>query len=114
MHELTKKEKKIARLLIDKGVDTEFRISLEQADEILTEWKQGVLDNRAAYHKLFQKVKENDKWISRRYDGLRGSNYLMTVACIYADGQITEEDIKDLSDETKEVLYRRLLFSKEE
>jgi hypothetical protein len=112
--ELSKKEKKIARMLIDKGVDTEFRISLEQADEIISEWKKGDLDNRTAYQKLFQKVKENDKWISRRYDGLSGSRWLQTVGLIYADGQITEDDIKDFSEENKEYLNRLLRLSKEE
>lgn len=112
--ELSKKEKKIARILIDKGVDTELRLSLEQADEILSEWKQGGLDNRTAYHKLFQKIKENDKWISNRYDGLSGSRWLRTIGLIYEDGQITEEDIKDLSEETKEVLNRWKRLNKEE
>lgn len=100
--------------MIDKGVDTEFRIALEQTDKILSEWKQGSLDNRTAYHKLFKKVQERDKRISNRYDGLTGSRYLLTVAGIYVDGQITEEDIKDFSEETKAVLNNWLRFNKEE
>ena len=113
-HELSKREKKIARILLDKGVDAEFRTALEQADEILSEWKKGSLDNRAAYHRLFQKVKENDKWIANRYDDLTGSRWLRTVGLIYEDGQITEDDIKDLSEETKDVLNRWLRLSEEE
>lgn len=34
-HELSKHEKKIARMLIDKGVDAEFRSALEESSEIL-------------------------------------------------------------------------------
>lgn len=112
-HELSKREKKIARILIDKGVDTEFRMALEQADKILLEWKQGDIDNRAAYHKLFSKIRELDKHIANRYDDLRGSRYLLAVASIYADGQITEEDIKDFSEETKGILNNWLRLSKE-
>jgi len=113
-HELSKREKKIARILIDKGVDTEFRISLEQTDKILSEWKEGNLDNRTAYHALFKKIHERNNLIANRYDGLGGSRYLLTVAAIYADGQITEEDIKDFSEKTRAVLNNRLRFIKEE
>lgn len=111
-HELTKKEKKVARILIDKGVDTEFKIALEQVDEIITEWKNGNLDNHAAYHKMFKKVDERNYRIARRYDGLTGSRYLLTVGAIYEDGQITEEDIKDFSEETRSILNEWLAFSK--
>jgi len=37
--ELTKVEKKTG-ILIDKGVDSEFKTALEQVDEIITEWKK--------------------------------------------------------------------------
>ena len=113
-HELSKREKKLARILIDKGVDTEFRIAMEQADKILSEWNEGSLDNRTAYQKLFKKIHEQDKRIANRYDDLRGSRYLLTVASIYADGQITEEDIKDFSEESRAVLNNWLRFTKEE
>lgn len=113
-HELSKPEKKIARILIDKGVDAEFRIALEQADEILSAWKKGGLDNRAAYHGLFKNVKERNKHIANRFDGLRASRYLLTVANIYADGQITADDIKDFSEETRAVLNKWLRYIQEE
>jgi hypothetical protein len=103
-NDFSKSEKKIARILIDKGVDTEFRTALEQADEIISEWKKGSLDNRTACHKLFSKIKVRDKRIATRYDGLTGSRWLRTIGFIYEDGQITEEDKKDLSEENKEIL----------
>ena len=111
-HELSKNEKKIARILIDKGTDIEFRTALEQVDKIITEWKNGGMDNRTAYHKMFKKVDEQDSRISNRYDGLKGSKYLLTVASIYIDGQIDEEDIKDFSDQTRAILNELLRFSK--
>ena len=113
MHELSKREKKIARIIIDKGVDAEFKTALEQAHEILSEWKKGSMDNRTGYYKLFKKIMEQNKRIADRYDGLTGSRYLLTVGRIYEDGQVTEEDIKDFSEETKAVLNRWLQFSKE-
>jgi hypothetical protein len=111
-HELTKHEKKIARILIDKGTDIEFRIALEQVDKIITEWKKGGMDNRTTYHKMYKKVDEQDSRISNRYDGLTGSRYLITVANIYIDGQIDEADIKDFSEQTKAILNELLQYSK--
>ncbi len=113
-HELTKREKKIARFLIDKGLDIEFRTALEQAAEILAEWQKDGMDNITAYQKLFKKLRERDKAIARRYDDQRGSTYLLIVAQIYADGQITEEDIKDFSEDSRAFLNNWLQWSKEE
>ena len=104
--ELSKGEKKLARQCIDKGVQAEFKAALERVKKIVDEWDNAAPDHRETYYKLFKAVNEQDKRIARRYDGMRGSRYLLTVADIYADGQITEEDIAGFSEETKAVLLR--------
>ncbi|HEX5150364.1 MAG TPA: hypothetical protein VFW07_02885 [Parafilimonas sp.] len=104
MYELPKKEKKIARAAIDKGVNTAFKLALEEAGSIIKEWQEGKLDNRAAYHKLFKAVDKHDYKIARRYDHVTGSKYLMIVSAILADGHITQDDISEFSDETKAVI----------
>lgn len=86
MYELSKREKKIAREAIEKGVLAEFEVGLTEAETIIKEWRKGGLDNRQAYHKLYQAIKDQDKHIARRYDGMRGSRYLLTVAAIFKDG----------------------------
>jgi len=111
--EFSKSEKKLARLLIDKGVDAEFKTALEQAEVIISQWHKGSIDNRTAYHQLFKKIKEQDKRIANRYDGLTGSGYLSAVAGIYIDGQITEADIEDFSEESKVFLNNSLRLSNE-
>ncbi len=110
--ELSKSEKKLARLLIDKGVDADFKTALEQAAVTITQWQTGSIDNRTAYHQLFKKIKEQDKRIANRYDGLTGSRYLSTVAGIYFDGQITEADIENFSEESKAFLNNWLRLKK--
>jgi hypothetical protein len=112
MTDLTKREKKIARDAIEKGVLAEFKVSLEEAETIIEEWRKSQLDARQAYHKLFKAIMEQNKHIARRYDDMRGSRYLLTVAAILHDGYITEEDIKDFSDEAKEEISRWILFWK--
>ena len=113
MHELSKREKKIARICIDKGVQAEYKKTLEQAKQVIADWENGNLDNREAYSQLYGTVKEQDKFIARRYDKVGGSDYLVTVAAILHDNQITEEDIKDFTDETKEVLHKWMKMWKE-
>jgi len=105
-YELSKREKKIARAAIDKGTYTAFKLALEEAESIIKAWREGKCDNREAYHKLFKAIDKHDGKIARRYDDVTGSKYLMTVAAILMDGHITQADISEFSDETKEVIKR--------
>jgi hypothetical protein len=101
-YELTKAEKKIARVCIDKALDEEFKEGLNQFESILEDWKQGKFTtNKEAYHALFKAVDKNEDAIGRRYDDLTGSRYLMTVAAVLHDGYITENDIKGFSEHAK-------------
>jgi len=109
-HELSKREKKIAWQIIQKGVQAEYAAALQTAETIITEWKNGALPNREAYHELYRTIQEHDKLISKRYDRVSGSHYLMTVAAIYFDKQITEEDLKDFSTQTKQEIETFIRF----
>jgi len=108
MYELSKREKKIARYCIDKGLDAEFREGLEKSEAVIQDWRAGKFEsNKDAYHALYNAVDAKDNAISRRYDGLSGSRWLLTVAAIFRDGYISEEDIKDFSDHAKAVILNR-------
>ncbi len=39
-------------------------------------------------------------------DDLRPSNYLLSLAGVLKDGYITEEELRDFSDESKEIIKR--------
>ena len=104
-YELSKSEKKIARACIDKAIEAEFYEGLEKFEAILNDWRQGKFaGNKEAYHQLFKAVDKKDNAISKRYDNLTGSRWLITVAAVLHDGYISENDIKDLSNETKAVI----------
>ncbi len=103
---LSKPDKKVARECIDKGVQADFKAALEMAKKIVDQWNSAAPDHRETYNMLYKAVNEQNKHMARRYDGLTGSRYLQTVAAIFADGQITEEDIAGFSDEAKAVLHR--------
>jgi hypothetical protein len=53
------------------------------------------------YHKLYSAMVEKDKGIARRYDDLRGSQYLLILLTLLREGVLNKEDIKDLDEELK-------------
>ena len=102
--DLSKRDKKIARKLIDLGLQREFVNSLVRAGEILKQWNPNVEDNKPAYYALFLHITDFDKHITRRYDGLGGSRYYITVAGLLADGIITPEEIGEFSEDIQQRL----------
>ncbi len=101
-YELSKRDKKIARACIDKGLEAQFREALEELEGIITDWRAGKFaGHKEAYHRLYKTLEKKDRMISVRYDGLTGSRWLITVVGILRDGYISENDIKYFSDETK-------------
>ncbi|HEX6889572.1 MAG TPA: hypothetical protein VF141_02730 [Chryseolinea sp.] len=104
-YELSKGEKKIARACIDKALEAEFYEGLERFEAILQDWRKGKFaSNKEAYHQLYKAVDRKDNAISKRYDKLGGSRWLITVAAVLHDGYISENDIKDFSDQTKALI----------
>jgi len=104
--ELSKKDKKVAREIIEKGVQIEFANGLSEAGTIIKKWENHGLENSEAYHLLVKTVKDFDKHIARRYDALTGSRYFLTVVDLYADGIITDEDTKNFSPVVSEEIQR--------
>jgi len=109
LYDLSNAEKKIARAAIDKGLDAEFKEGMENFEIIIKDWQQGKFaNNKEAYHKLFKAVNKKDDAISKRYDGLTGARWMITVAAILHDGYITAADINGIRDETREMIYKRI------
>ncbi|MBK8983480.1 MAG: hypothetical protein IPM38_14475 [Ignavibacteria bacterium] len=101
MSTLSKREKRIAREIIEKGLQVEYAKALNDAYTVLQNWKNKETDNRDAYHLLFKTVRDNDKHIARRYDGMRGSDYIDIIAAQLIDGIISEDDLKEFREETQ-------------
>jgi hypothetical protein len=99
--ELTKKERKIAREIIEIGLMKEFSNGLLEADKVLNDWKNNSMNNRDAYHLLYQKIENFDKRIARRYDGMTGSKYVYIIVAQLADGVITEGDLEKFPEELR-------------
>ena len=106
--ELSKREKKLAREIIEAGLQKEFTKELLDADKILNDWKIKALDNRNAYHNLYKHIIDFDKHIARRYDGMTGSGYLLVIIAQMLDGLITKNDLENFSEEVKNIIKRSI------
>jgi hypothetical protein len=101
MYELSKSQKKIARQLIDKGLQTECGECLKNVETFLDGRKTSLLSNYETYMKLYQIIEKFDKHLARRYDGLTGSRYFTTVLDLYRDDVITDEDLEAFDEEVR-------------
>lgn len=69
-------------------------------DAILQQWKSEDGDVKEYYYKIFSTVKDFDKQIAWRYDGMRGSDYELIIV-----GQLMDElyDVSEIDAFTLEV-----------
>jgi hypothetical protein len=102
--ELTKSEKKNARIIIDKGIQVEYEKSIVQLDEVIERWKSKKIGNTDAYMELYDKMISRDKHIGRRYGQMTGSHYLLIIVGQLRDGVISEDDLDVFPPELKERL----------
>jgi hypothetical protein len=100
-YEFSKVEKRIVRQVIDTGLQRDYQSSIFDIDTIIQQWKSKKLSDQEAYHKIFGKVKENDKYIARMYDDLRGSKYMLILQGLLANKTISEADLNGFSEMTR-------------
>lgn len=105
--QLNKLQKSVAREVIEKGLQKEFKIGVERVEKVINDWKQGNLDDKKAYHKIFSKLLKHDKHIERRYDRMTGSKYTTVLAEQLADNIISIDDLKDFNEHTREAIIFR-------
>jgi len=93
MIELSKIQKKVARELIQLGLQRECKSFTDIITKFTNspEWETG--DSHELYLKLYKKVTSFDKHIGRRYNDLTGSHYLMAVLGLFYDEVLKPEDI---------------------
>ena len=106
MIELTKEQKKIARRLIDLGLERECEDFNNTIRRIACQ--QIALKERAnhsRYLEIYKATAKFDKHIADRYDGMSGSRYFMTVVNLYCEGIITDEEIAELGKEAVGMIH---------
>ena len=106
MIELLKSQKKIARELIQLGLQRECNSFTNEIAKFTnsSEWATG--DSHELYLKLYEKVTSFDKQIAKRYNNVTGSHYFMTVWGLFYDEVLTTEDISRFDSEVQNELLR--------
>jgi hypothetical protein len=99
--ELTKSQKKIARQIINKGLEKEFQTGLQMIRNTLDEWNDNKIPNGDAWRRIYKELTDYDKQISRRYDNKTGSEYIYIIAAQLGDGVIGMQDIEAFDEEIK-------------
>ena len=97
--DLQKKDKKIARQIIEIGLQREYEKGLSSFDTIIRDWKEKKMGNTESYLLLYKRLTNFDKHIARSYNNMTGSKYFSIILNQLYNGIITQEDIKELSDE---------------
>lgn len=99
--DLPKSQKKIARRIIETGLEREYEMGIEKIDQIISLWKNKDLNNRDAYLEIYDSLTKHDKQIERRYDNISGSKYLFIVASLLADKIIFLDELNDLAEDIR-------------
>ena len=107
-YELPKSQKKIARQIIEMGLQREYQNGIEKVDAVIEKWKSGKLDNRDAYVSIYKKLTSHDKHLARRYDNMSGSEYLMINSEQVADGVLSFDELGELDDQARQVVQNWL------
>jgi len=103
---LSKIDKKVAKQLIDLGLQKEISYALQHFYGIMNNWKNGSLDDKAAYLELYDSITDFDNHVASRYDGLTGSRYFNVVVQLLYDRIISKSNLSEFSPEVRKELER--------
>lgn len=103
--QFSKSQKRIARQIIETGLQREYEAGIKKLDKIISGWKRKEIDNRDAYRKLYKSLTSHDKHIASRYNRMSGSWYLHIIAAQLADEVITVEELNDFPEDIRQKIY---------
>jgi len=107
--DLPKSDKRIIQELLNLGAQRMYRKGLKKAESIVEKWKKSIADEKSDekfYSNLCKTIINHDKSISRTFDGLSGSRFVITVAGLFADDILKEDDLKGLTPDTYEFMLQ--------
>lgn len=102
--ELLKSDKKAAKEILETALQRDFEESLNKSEELIQNWKSGKKTPKDAYHDLYKHISKFDKFITKRYDNLSSSSYLLCIIGLYLDNVIDNKDLENFSDEVQEYI----------
>jgi hypothetical protein len=108
--EFSKLERAKARELLKKAVEIEFAMGLQKFAKILEDWKDRKTDTRKSYYAIFQEIKDFDKHIAWRYDGVKNNDLEFIIIQLFNENIITNKDLEVFRPEIQESLRKKMLF----
>ncbi len=104
-YDLTKSQREIARIVMDKGLENHYERVLSDVEAICIKWRDGSFASiKEAYMNLYQCVIRNDKNIGRIYNEKGGSRWVELMGLQLADGAITIEDLSNFDEEVRNAI----------
>src|SRR5688572_15369870 len=110
MLELSKKDKKVVRQIIEIGLLREFEQGIQKIQSVIAQCQTDKDDARQTYLKLYETLMNHDKHIARRYDGMTGSKYVWVLMAQLADGIIVPEDLEILDKAARQYIIAKTKF----
>ncbi len=104
--ELPQKQKKTARLLIDRALQRECRQHLQKVEQLLQHANNENATPHSTYLELYKETYYFDKHIAQQYDNMSGSRYFPTIVSLFCSDVLTLEDISLFSEEVQEAIVR--------
>jgi hypothetical protein len=102
--ELSKSQKKTARMLIDKSLELECSNWIEKTKSLLNKNGQGTKSSHELYLEIYKSIHKFDKHLSQRYDNLGGSAYFAAVLGLYVDAVVSDDDLADFDEDIRKNL----------
>ena len=102
--ELSKKQKKIARELIQLGHYRECKSFTDEIAQFTNSLEWATSDPQDICHKLYKKITSFDKHLLKRYGNMGSSHYFSIVYVLFYDGILTTEDISRFDVEVQDKL----------
>jgi hypothetical protein len=96
-YQLTKQQRKIARIAINKGLMKEYEAGLRKIEAVLIKWINDELDNKQAYLEAYKKLTGHDRHIAKRYNDVKESDIKFVLAHLLAENLISMDDLEGLS-----------------
>ena len=110
MIELSKRQKGIARELIQLALQRECKSFVEELSKWMNSSKSEYETPHKLYLQLYRKIESFDGHIAKRYNDLTGSHYYVAVLSLLHDGILKPEDIASFGQDVQNQLLGHVEF----
>jgi len=112
--EFSKREKQIARDLMDRGIQEDIKKGLMEFDDILQQWKNEAGHNGDCFYTLHDAVRNFKKEIAWKYDYRPGSRYMSIIIYQLSHELYQPSELDGFRPEIKEYILSKVKKRRED